>query len=106
MTKVKIGTFVIPQDEKRIRYAEFANYDRMVEVKAGEYPVYTYFSDIASDYHVKECYVDFGDWTENWYGFQMGEFENFKPVSCCLVCKHTIKDDFFGEREIAELIYQ
>lgn len=92
--KEKIGTFRIESDIKRIDSAECPKYDRWVDVKAGEYPVYIYGTNEIG--RVGMAYVTFDDMSEIWYGFQLATSEHFTPADGWKVNRRTFKSDWDG----------
>ena len=78
--KFKVGTYKVANDETRIEYAECPKYDKYVEVKAGEYPVIAYASDITSWGGANTCYIIFDEHHECWHGFIMAKSEAFTPA--------------------------
>lgn len=80
MAKVLIGKYTLAHDEVRIDYAECPRYDRFVDVKAGDYPVYAYEEDITSWCGVRACYVDFGEFSSYWHGYAVATDPAFTPA--------------------------
>lgn len=89
-----IGTYKVESDMKRIDAAECPKYDRWVDVKAGEYPVYIYRTNESG--RVGMAYVTFDDMSEIWYGFQLAKSDNFTPADGWQVRRYTYQSDWDG----------
>lgn len=82
MEREQIGVFRIIEDQKRVKHAQCPKHDEWRVVKPGDYPVLlAKESHHASRVYASRVLVVFdSDFCEDWYGFMMGQQENFIPA--------------------------